>query len=70
MFAGDTGPVRDAVLLNAAAALVAHDKQTSDLERSLRANIDRAAAAVDNGSAADVLDRWIRTSAQLAAARG
>ena len=66
LLSGEQGPVRDAVLLNAAAALVAHDKQTSDLERSLRANLDRAAAAVDNGSAADVLDRWTRLSQQLA----
>jgi anthranilate phosphoribosyltransferase len=67
LLGGEQGPVRDAVLLNAAAALVAHDKQTSDLERSLRANLDRAAAAVDNGEAADLLDRWTRLSQELSA---
>jgi anthranilate phosphoribosyltransferase len=66
---GEQGPVRDAVLLNAAAALVAHDKQTSDLERSLRANLDRAAGAIDNGSAADLLDRWTLLSQELSAGR-
>src|SRR4051812_8409004 len=33
---GEAGAVRDAVLLNAAAALVAHDKQTGDLDNGLR----------------------------------
>src|SRR6185312_17358032 len=33
---GEGGAVRDAVLLNAAAALVAHDKQTGDLDNGLR----------------------------------
>jgi anthranilate phosphoribosyltransferase len=69
LLSGEQGPVRDAVLLNAAAALVAHDKQTSDLEPSLRAGLERAAAAIDNGSAADVLDRWTRLSQKFAAGR-
>ena len=69
VLAGEQGPVRDAVLLNAAAALVAHDKQTSDLDRSLRGNLERVAAAVDNGSGAALLDRWTQLSQDLAAAR-
>jgi anthranilate phosphoribosyltransferase len=69
MFAGEAGAVRDAVLLNAAAALVAHDKQTGDLDRALRANIDRAAAAVDGGKAVELVERWTRVSQELAASR-
>jgi anthranilate phosphoribosyltransferase len=70
MFAGESGAVRDAVLLNAAAALAAHDKQTGDLDRALRPNIDRAAAAVDSGKAVELVERWTRVSQDLAAARG
>jgi anthranilate phosphoribosyltransferase len=61
--AGETGPVRDAVLLNAAAAFVAHDGLTGglaeDLRPALTAAIARGAAAVDSGAAAALLDRWI-----------
>jgi len=59
---GDPGPVRDTVLLNASAALVAADaavaEPTSGLEDRLRAGLERAADAVDSGAAAAVLDRW------------
>jgi anthranilate phosphoribosyltransferase len=69
VFAGEPGPVRDAVLLNAGGAVVAHDLAAAggsldagdplaDLEDRLRAAIGRAAAAVDDGAAASVLDRW------------
>jgi anthranilate phosphoribosyltransferase len=59
MFAGETGPVRDAVLLNAAAAFAAHDGFPGDFAETMRAGIDRAAAAVDAGAAADLLSRWV-----------
>jgi anthranilate phosphoribosyltransferase len=45
---------RAAVLLNAAAALY-----VSDLARDLNEGLERAAAAMDDGSAAKVLDRFI-----------
>jgi anthranilate phosphoribosyltransferase len=61
--AGETGPVRDAVLVNAAAALVAHDGLDGglpdDLTPSLAKGLERAAAAVDSGAAAAALDRWV-----------
>jgi anthranilate phosphoribosyltransferase len=56
---GERGPVRDAVLLNAAAALVAYDGAEGSLVDVLRPAMDRAADAVDTGAAADVLDRWV-----------
>lgn len=59
LLAGERSPVRDAVLLNAAAALVALDGDDGPLESQLAAGLQRAAAAVDSGAAADVLDRWV-----------
>jgi anthranilate phosphoribosyltransferase len=59
MFAGETGPVRDAVLLNAAAAFAAHDGFPGDFTATMRAGIERAAAAVDSGSATALLSRWV-----------
>jgi anthranilate phosphoribosyltransferase len=67
LLSGEQGPVRDAVLLNAAAALVAAEPGEASLDRQLIAAIERAAAAVDTGAAAAVLDRWVSTSAALAA---
>lgn len=59
VLAGEPGPVRDAVLVNAAAALAAHGGDLADLPAALRAGYERAAAAVDSGAAARVLDRWM-----------
>ena len=59
--AGEGGPVRDAVLVNAAAALVAADggPGAQGLESALAAALPRAAAAVDDGAAAALLARWV-----------
>jgi anthranilate phosphoribosyltransferase len=59
LFAGKTGPVRDAVLVNAAAALVAQGGWGNDLAAALCGGIDRAAAAIDSGAAADLMKRWL-----------
>ena len=60
VLAGQEGPVRDVVLLNAAAALVAHDgPDADDLEGQFSRQIERAATAVDSGRAADTLERWV-----------
>ncbi|HTF09486.1 MAG TPA: anthranilate phosphoribosyltransferase, partial [Asanoa sp.] len=69
VFAGEKGPVRDATLVNAAAALVAHSGATSDLQPSLAAALDRVATAVDSGAAAALLDHWV-TVAKAARADG
>jgi anthranilate phosphoribosyltransferase len=61
---GETGAVRDAVVLNAGAALAIHaDEAGTTLER-LRAGIARAEEALDSGSAAQVLDRWVAAAAR------
>jgi anthranilate phosphoribosyltransferase len=64
LLAGKSGPVRDAVLLNAAGAVVASDGLDGPvplLER-LRTALVEVAEAVDDGSAAAVLDRWAAAS--------
>lgn len=67
VLAGETGPVRDVVLLNAAAALVAdgvlEGTGAGTLVERLRAGMGHAARAVDDGAAADVLRRWVLASA-------
>jgi anthranilate phosphoribosyltransferase len=71
--AGEGGPVRDAVLLNAAAALVALDGAAApaslpaSLPDALRAGLGRAAESVDSGAAARALAGWVEASVDLAA---
>ncbi|SCG15079.1 anthranilate phosphoribosyltransferase [Micromonospora echinofusca] len=65
LLAGETGPVRDAVLVNAAAALATQGPLDGDLTEALRAGMDRAAESVGSGSAARVLDRWIEVARAL-----
>lgn len=61
---GETGPVRDAVLLNAAAGLVAFDQNAEgSLEERLSRAAERAARSIDDGSAAAVLAAWIAATA-------
>ncbi|MFB6396896.1 anthranilate phosphoribosyltransferase [Polymorphospora lycopeni] len=62
MFAGEPGPVRDAVLVNAAAALAAQAGLGDDLLTGMRAGLDRAAAAVDSGAATRLLDHWVEVA--------
>ncbi len=66
---GQPGPIRDIVLLNAAAALAAEAGVPGPdaLEKSLAEGYARAAEAVDSGAARALLDRWISTSQRLAA---
>ena len=66
VFAGEAGPIRDAVLLNAAAAFAAQAGFPGSLTESLRAGIARAAETVDSGAATALLERWV-AAAQAAA---
>jgi len=63
VFGGAAGPVRDAVVLNAgiALALTTPDRgeRPADFIAALQAGMDRAAAAIDDGSATSVLQRWV-----------
>ena len=67
VLAGETGPVRDIVLLNAAAALAADAgvARPEDLYPVLAQGLARAAEAVDSGAADKLLDRWIAASQRL-----
>lgn len=66
VFEGGTGPVRDAVVLNAAAAIAAHAGLTADLDADLEAGLSRAAAALDSGATAALLARWVEVGGKLA----
>ncbi|MEO1040340.1 MAG: anthranilate phosphoribosyltransferase [Pseudomonadota bacterium] len=57
LLAGEAGPYRDIVVLNAAAALVIADQAQTLLEGA-----QRAAAAIDDGRAARALDRLVKLS--------
>lgn len=60
---GERGPVRDAVLLNAGAALAVHEAPGEPLEQALASGYARAADAVDSGAAAAALERWVAAAA-------
>ncbi|PFG37871.1 anthranilate phosphoribosyltransferase [Georgenia soli] len=66
VLAGEPGPVREAVLLNAAGAFVAHGSLpgttpgSGSLVERLRAGIEHAARAVDTGAATELLERWVK----------
>jgi len=58
VLAGETGPHRDIVVLNAAAAIY-----VGGLAADLDEGVAKAAASIDSGAAADVLDRLIAATA-------
>jgi anthranilate phosphoribosyltransferase len=83
LLAGKPGPIRDAVLLNAAAGIAVYDglpwggtpapdatKAAAGLGDALAAGLVSAREAIDSGAAARVLDRWIELSQQLRAGAG
>lgn len=59
LLAGEKGAVRDAVVLNAGAALAVYAAGGGSLEEQLAAGIARAEEAIDSGGAQAALDRWI-----------
>ncbi|MFD7666735.1 anthranilate phosphoribosyltransferase [Streptomyces sp. NPDC059788] len=62
LLGGETGPVRDAVLLNSAAALVALEPTAAPLTEQIAAGIAKAAEAIDSGAARRALERWVAAS--------
>jgi anthranilate phosphoribosyltransferase len=61
---GETGPVRDAVVLNAGAALAVYDAAPGgDVAAAIGAGITRASAALDSGAAKEALVRWVAACA-------
>jgi anthranilate phosphoribosyltransferase len=71
--AGETGPIRDIVLLNAAAGLVAFAlaKDSTQILRPIndrfREQLSIAAAAIDTGAAQSKLDEWIEATRVISA---
>jgi anthranilate phosphoribosyltransferase len=61
VLAGESGPRRDLVLLNAAAAIYVGGRAGS-----LAEGVERAAESIDGGDAARLLERLIATTAELA----
>ncbi|MFD1833372.1 anthranilate phosphoribosyltransferase [Streptomyces desertarenae] len=60
---GERGPVRDAVLLNSAAALVALEPSCdAPLTERIAAGMARAAESLDSGAAKAALERWVAAS--------
>jgi anthranilate phosphoribosyltransferase len=59
----ERGPIRQAVTMNAAAALVALDdaagRGIDQLDDAIAAGMERAASSIDSGSAAAALGRWV-----------
>ena len=67
IFAGEHGAPRDAVLLNAAAAIAAFEGDLdSDIHQRLQAALKRAATAVDTGKATALLNHWATLTQNLA----
>lgn len=67
VLAGAKGPVRDAVVLNAAGAIVAHAGLSSRAEwlPAWEDGLARAGAAIDSGAAEQLLARWVRFGQQV-----
>jgi anthranilate phosphoribosyltransferase len=62
VFAGESGPVRDAVVLNAGAALAVYRYPEVDAAESLPKGMEEAAEAIDSGAAAQALTRWVEAT--------
>lgn len=65
LLAGERGPVREAVLLNAAAAIAAFDGRLDSAEQAVEHGLPIATAAIDSGAAAALLKAWISSSQRL-----
>jgi len=68
IFRGEKGAPRDAVVLNAAAAIAAFDGEMElSLHDRIAKGITRAAHAIDSGAATDLVSRWAALSQKLSA---
>jgi anthranilate phosphoribosyltransferase len=62
---GEPGPVRDAVVLNAGAALAVYGAATDDVRTVLSDGIALARQAIDSGAARETLAKWVAVSAAV-----
>jgi anthranilate phosphoribosyltransferase len=67
IFNGEKGAPRDAVALNAAAAIAAYRGEfTKSLAERMQAGYSEAIAAIDSGAAKELLSNWVTASQRLA----
>jgi anthranilate phosphoribosyltransferase len=62
LVAGEVGPIRDAVLLNAAATIAAFDGEVASAQGAVEYGLPIATEAIDSGAAGRLLDGWITVS--------
>lgn len=68
IFAGERGAPRDAVLLNAAAAIAAFEGELdTNVKARLTTGLARATVAIDSGAAAELLRKWATLTSQISA---
>ena len=68
IFKGERGAPRDAVLLNAAAAIAAFEGNfNQDIRSRINAGLARASEAVDSGAATELLNRWAALTQEISA---
>jgi len=68
IFAGERGAPRDAVLLNAAAAIAAFDGEFElSIHERLSKSLKKATESIDGGMASSLLEKWVLLSNKLAA---
>jgi anthranilate phosphoribosyltransferase len=64
LVAGERGQVRNAVVLNAAAALAVYADEEGTHQERIQVGVERAVQAIDSGAALERLERWVAASAQ------
>jgi len=68
IFKGERGAPRDAVLLNAAAAIAAFEGNfNQDIRTRLSEGLVRASEAIDSGAATELLNRWVALTQEISA---
>ena len=68
IFAGERGAPRDAVLLNAAAAIAAFDGEFElSIHERISKSLKKATVSIDSGMASSLLEQWVLLSNKLAA---
>jgi anthranilate phosphoribosyltransferase len=68
IFAGEKGAPRDAVVLNAAAAIAAYEARFDlDLQERMALGVSRAIDAIDSGASARLVSKWAELSQKLGA---
>ena len=69
IFAGEHGAPRDAVILNAGAAIAAFEGDLhSGIKERITAGVRRAEQAVDSGAAAELLNKWAALTQEISLA--